>query len=364
VTITLRLGAAITFSLLLHALVFSATWITPASPAPSPLPLTARLVPAPAPAAPATVTSAPQTRDALPARPAPRPRAQSEPPAAPAPTWVESIFPVEDIAFPYSPAAAEGSAVAPAESANGADTLPAESPLILATAPATLQEDAATIVRVLPRRGRISYTLTYGTEQAPVGRTVQAWDMENGEYRITSTSETTGLVSLFLPARLTYLSRGTLTPRGLQPGQFLMSRIRRGQTETAQAQFDWPASEVSVGRLPQQQRMPLPAGSQDIVSFAYQLALAPPALGRMHMPITTGTRFETHELEVFPEEMLDTPLGTLRALPVRQVRRPGSESLQVWLAADYQYLPVKLRFFGRDGEMSGEQTVTEIRLSE
>jgi hypothetical protein len=46
------------------------------------------------------------------------------------------------------------------------------------------------------------------------------------------------------------------------------------------------------------------------------------------------------------------------------VRKPGAETIQVWLAADYRYLPVMLRFYGRDGEPSGEQIVNEIRLSE
>jgi hypothetical protein len=96
----------------------------------------------------------------------------------------------------------------------------------------------------------------------------------------------------------------------------------------------------------------------------YQLSIHPPAPGRITVPITTGTRFETYELDVLPEETIDTPLGALRALPVKQRRKPGAEGVEIWLAVQYRHLPVKLRFYNRDGEPTGEQIVTEIRVSD
>jgi hypothetical protein len=82
------------------------------------------------------------------------------------------------------------------------------------------------------------------------------------------------------------------------------------------------------------------------------------------LPITNGSRFETYDLEVLDEEALETPLGVLKTLPVKQVPRPGAESLAIWLAVEYHYLPVKLRFFDRDGNPMGEQIVNEIRISD
>ena len=35
-----------------------------------------------------------------------------------------------------------------------------------------------------------------------------------------------------------------------------------------------------------------------------------------------------------------------------------------YVAPEYRYLPVRLRFYGRDGQATGEQIVTEIRLSD
>ena len=62
--------------------------------------------------------------------------------------------------------------------------------------------------------------------------------------------------------------------------------------------------------------------------------------------------------------MLETPFGTLRAVPVRQLRRADRETVELWLAPAYRWLPVRIRFYNREGEPSGEQLVTDIRVSE
>ena len=155
-----------------------------------------------------------------------------------------------------------------------------------------------------------------------------------------------------------------MTEYGLRPEKFASRRIRSGQTDEAAAQFDWNNNSITLGSGAAQRSTALPAGSQDILSFMYQLALAPPPPGRVQIAITNGSRFENYALDVLAEEMLDTPMGAIRALPVKQVRREGGESMEVWLAADYRYLPVRIRFIGRDGVPVGEQVVTEINISD
>jgi hypothetical protein len=216
----------------------------------------------------------------------------------------------------------------------------------------------------LPRRGRIAYTLLYGEDRSYVGRARHSWEVDAGAYRLASEAETGGLVELFRPQRLRYLSEGKITAQGLRPETFLMSRARRGQNEAAQARFEWDSGSLVYGTAREQKSAPLAAGAHDLMSFIYQFAIAPPVPGRYRLAIATGLRFETYEIEVSAEEPIETPLGTLRALPVRQLPRPGQESLQFWLAADYRYLPVRIRHFDREGRFAGEQIVSEIRLSE
>ncbi|HSN40432.1 MAG TPA: DUF3108 domain-containing protein [Burkholderiales bacterium] len=216
----------------------------------------------------------------------------------------------------------------------------------------------------LPGKGRITYTLFLGTDKFSVGRTVQSWEIEAGAYKLGSISETTGIADVFYSQHLNYLSEGKITASGLRPDTFLMSRKRRDETEVAKADFNWETGQITLGKVTARRTEALPAASQDMASFMYQLSLAPPSPGRLKLPITNGANLEIYELEVLPEENLETPLGTLKTLPIRQVRRPGEESIEFWLAADYRYLPVKIRFLNREGEPSGEQIVSEIKTGE
>jgi len=342
-----RFLAAVIGSLLLHALVLSGSWLRlPVENPPVP-PLEARLItakplpqaePAPPPAKPR------RTLKRL------RPR-HSSASTAPQGPKVEAESP---FALPPEP---EPPAAAPADASAAIGEPPTE-----ALAPEAVPEVAP--ATSLPRRGRITYTIFLGTDRFGVGRTVQSWEIEGDSYKLGSASETTGVARLFAARHLTYLSEGKITANRLRPQTFLMSRTRRGQLEAARVTFDWNAGRITFGKLPEKREAALPAGSQDIVSFMYQLSLDPPAPGRVRLPVTNGVGFDMYEFDVSDEENIDTPIGTLKALPVKQVRRSGEESIEIWLAPEYRYLPVRLRFIDREGNPSGEQIVSEIKLSQ
>lgn len=334
-----RFLAAIAVSLLLHLFALSGTWLgVPASGGPAPRALEARLLSPPPP---------PAAQPRKPPVVAPRRSVPPEPLAAAAPVFAPE--PEAVAAIPAEPEAA------PLPDAPTAAPVVAEKP-----AP----QPASPPLRALPGKGSITYTLYLGADRFSVGKAVQSWEVVGDVYKLGSMAETTGLVDLFRSQRLNYLSEGKVTAQGLRPQTFLMSRTRRGRTEAARAEFDWGAAKIMLGRVPEQRALALPPNSQDFISFMYQFSLAPPAPGRTRVAITNGSRLETYELEVLELENIETPLGVLSALPIKQVRRAGEESIEVWLAADYRYLPVKVRFIDREGNPAGEQIVSEIRISE
>ncbi|MBI4206667.1 MAG: DUF3108 domain-containing protein [Betaproteobacteria bacterium] len=345
--LSLRLLAALFVSLLLHAAMISGTWLRVSEMTAAQPPLEARLAspPAPIPAPPAV-------------KPAPRPRAAARRTVSPRPTVPPVATAAAPLAFPPEPE--------PPEAADETAEIPAPEAVSppIAEVPPVPQTPAPAPLKSLPKKGRIAYTMYFGVDGFTVGKTVQSWEVGAGGYKLGSVSETTGIVELFRSQRHIYLSEGKLTARGLQPEKFFMSRTRRGQTEAAQARFDWEAGTITLGRVPAQRGAPLSADTQDIVSFMYHLALSPPAVGRIRLPITNGSRFETFDLDVLDEEQIETPLGMLKTLPVKQVPRPGAESVEIWLAIEYRYLPVKIRFFDREGNPMGEQIVNEIRISD
>ena len=331
-----RMLAAAAVSLLAHAALLGGSWLMPPE-TPSPLPtLTARLQPLP---------PQPVAKPAVPQRQ----RVASAPPA-------NSAMPA---AAPVVPD------IAPAIAAEAAAPPVAAEPVVTASAaPTAFRMPEAPPMPSFPRKGQITYQLTMGPDQTPVGRTVQTWEFDGTQYRLGSQSESTGLIEMLRPHRYHYLSQGTLSEQGLRPERFLASVKRGSRTEESIAVFDWNEHKVRLGRMPQQTTVELPADSQDVVSFMYHFALAPPAPGRIRFPFTRGARLDMVSFDVLPAEFIETPLGRLRTIPVIQVREGDNESLAVWLATDYRNLPVRIRFYNRHGEVSGEQLVGEIKVSD
>lgn len=343
-----RVGVAAAVSGLAHALVAAFGHIELPEAPPDRMPVAVRLVTAQPPAA----------EPVPPARVAPR--------ASPAGVRIATAP-----HFASSAPAVTAEAEAPAADVEAVETAtpPAAEPAVVAAAEAPITEVAAqpqAPARSLPRKGRITYDLVYGPDRFPVGRTVQTWEVDSGRYQLASRSETTGIVNVIRSQYRNYSSRGALTREGLKPEAFRMSRNRGGgrANEEASAQFDWKEAKVTLARAAEVRQEKLPPRSQDLLSFVFQLALDPPAAGRLTQVVTTGSRIEVYELEVLREELIDTPLGTLRALPIRQVRKGNEESIELWLAVEYRYLPVRLRFYNRGGEPQGEQLVSDIRLIE
>jgi hypothetical protein len=338
-TIRGRLAITTLLSIAFHALVVSGNWLPlPQEPA-EPRLLQARFAPLPElkPAPPR-----PQVRTPRRAVPVPAPEAAAAATVDPLvlPEPVPDAAPAEEVA---------DEPVAP------------EPPQQLALA---AEPSVAAAQHSLPRRGRISFTLLYGEDRTYVGTAVQSWEAGTDNYLLASEAETGGLIELISPQRLRYVSQGKITPQGLRPESFLASRTRRGRSEAAQAHFDWSEGNLSYGSTNELKRAALPAGTQDFVSFIFQFVLVPPAPGLYRVPITTGSRFEMYDIVVSGEERIETPLGNLRILSVKQIPRAGEESIEISLATDFRYLPVRIRHYNREGNYSGEQVASEIRISE
>ena len=355
-----KLPKFVALSLIAHLLVASSVRVEPPQRDAQPQPLQARLQPAELPVTPPPAAAAPPARTT----PDRKPRITEKPPppailAAPA-FEPETVVP----AAPHAehddgrPAAQRGADAEPP----AVPSWPTETPVAADGTPAPA-EPLQPAARRLPRKGEITYEVYLGTQKFSVGQTMQAWELNDDSYRLTSVSETTGVVSFFRRERRAYESVGKLTPSGLRPEFFANQRVRSGRSEDAKASFDWDAMKVTLGRAQEQKSVALPADAQDLISFMYQLGLRPLPTGRIEVPITNGWKLERYQLDIGPEEVLETPFGTLRALPVRQVRRPGHESIELWLATEYRLLPVKIQFFDRQGDRSGEQLVSDIRVS-
>ena len=317
-----KLLGVLCFSLALHlALLFGPRFSLP--PSLSPAPVLELKLDIPPPAALA------QREAAKPARPhPPKPRTQRLPlkKASPAPATPDAL------------PAAEPPPVQ-AKSAPQPEPEPAPTP-----AP----EPVADRGPVMPQRIAIRFTLFKGVKGLSVGRAEQNWKLDGERYTLSSVVEATGLFSLFASGKYTQLSQGVLTPDGLKPSDY---RVERGQAadKTDTARFDWNAMTLALASGGNKQTLKLPEGTQDLLSFMYQLAFAPPQRSVVRMIVTNGRKLDSYAYWVV-EEALDTPMGKLNTLHLGKQREEGEKDTEVWLAADYHYLPVKISQIDQDGD--------------
>lgn len=206
---------------------------------------------------------------------------------------------------------------------------------------------------LLPAKGRMRFVIYYGTQGFQIGRAEHSWEFtEDGRYRLTGMTETSGLVALFKPLVFENESSGRLVAGGLQPETY---RTRKnGKDANENADFDWLTAEVRLSRSGAVQ--PVSPGSQDILSLNYQLAYLRKPEDGATVGVVTGKKYDRFALDSLGEEEIDIPAGHFRTLHLRAM---GDTVTEIWIALDRHRLPVKIRYTDKKGDIF-EQVATEI----
>ncbi|MFA7349485.1 MAG: DUF3108 domain-containing protein [Methylotenera sp.] len=178
---------------------------------------------------------------------------------------------------------------------------------------------------------------------------------KNGTYTISSNTQAKGLASLFL-STLIQKSEGTVTAKGLVPS-FYLYQYGTDKNKTQTARFVWSDSALQIHNAKGDKTEILVAGTQDFLSFMYQFMFSPP-LENTQVTMTNGKNLRTYIYSFEGEEVIYTKLGELKTV---HLLKSGSdeEKTELWLALDYQYLPVKIRKTEKDGSVI-EQIATNI----
>lgn len=239
------------------------------------------------------------------------------------------------------------------------ETQPASAPLPPPEPPApTSPPIKQAIGRTLPARLDLTYDLIKGTQGLIVGRVTHHLKIDNDHYQLSSAAEATGLFSLFQAGQFTQTSRGRITAAGLQPDYF---STKRGSHAVEEAHFDWDHGQLSYGSTDEPpQTVPLEPGSLDFLSFLYQFSLTAQPDKQFSFRMTNGRGFLRQEYEATTIEDVDTPLGPQKALLLRRTGGDGKEKVDIWLGLAQHYLPLRIRFTDKNGEVA-EQRLRILR---
>ena len=190
------------------------------------------------------------------------------------------------------------------------------------------------------------------------GEALVTWRAGDGKYSVSAESRVP-LLGTITEDR----SSGAVDAFGLAPLEFREKRMRKDPT-TATFDRDTKTLRFSEGK----QVYPLRGGEQDRVSITWQLAAVARAAGDKFKAgsewpfFVAGRRdAETWVFKVVRREKVRTGLGEVDA--VLAARQPladkKDQTLEVWLAPQHEWYPVKLRF--ADGEKEQiEQTLSTL----
>lgn len=182
---------------------------------------------------------------------------------------------------------------------------------------------------------------------SPAGSASLAWHSDDRGYRLALDGAASVLGEL--------ASNGQATDSGLAPLQ------ARG-ADGAVIDFDWSASRARYAGS--SDSVAISADAQDRASMLLRLsAIGLAAAGQfdagIELQVAGSSGLATVRFENAGVEVIETALGPLHCIHLRQQTLPGQARLEVWLATERSWYPVQLRLVAADGSVR-TQTVTRI----
>jgi len=188
---------------------------------------------------------------------------------------------------------------------------------------------------------------------SPIAEISQDLRYGAGKYLLTETWEGRGLYRLL--GSITRTSRGEVGPEGLVPLEY--SDVRTGRS-TGRASFDWKAKTVTYQYKGPPKTIPLPPNPRDPLQFLLQFAFKPPQGAHVALDVIDGRGISDQVYQAEGHERFRTPAGEFDALKLIR-RKQGKERAEIWLAADRDYLPVRVLIVTKEGDRV-DQVVTRV----
>jgi hypothetical protein len=172
--------------------------------------------------------------------------------------------------------------------------------------------------------------------------------IDNEHYKLNFLIEADGVIAFLIP-NLTQTSDGQITKSGLQPNNYLY-QFGNKLDKNRKAIFDWQAKTVQMISNNETKIEPLVDGTQDVISFMYQFMYVAP-LQKMELNITNGKKLREYDYAFEGEENINTPFGEIKTYHIAHTGSDTDEKIELWLAVDYQDIPVKIRKIDKEGKM-------------
>ena len=200
-------------------------------------------------------------------------------------------------------------------------------------------------------QGRIAYRTTYTRMRGIEAMTYVDWsvDLENGRYELW-------LRTVDPPGLLDLRSSGELKPFGIAPVHYL-ERIDVANRELS-VDFDWSRRIVRFAGRGAGEPVSFEDGTQDPLSLQFHLPLLAQAYPWRFTPGALLTfqvarrKVESYTFAVDGFEPMTIHGRVLHTLKIVRPKTPESNrGVEFWLAPDFDWIPVRLRFVDTNNEV-------------
>ena len=216
-------------------------------------------------------------------------------------------------------------------------------------APIELEDENAALNENAYQYAETTFNVSTKIGGSPEGLASMTYNLLDGvHYQINSVARARGLAALVL-SELVQTSEGVLTKSGLQPNKFTYNYGDKA-SKSRLATFDWQTKTVSMQTAKGLQTDDLPMDAQDLLSFMYQFMFVPP-LEKMHINIVNGKSLRTYDYSFEGEETTSLPIGAVKTVHIQHSNADTEDKIDLWLAVDYQYLPVKIVKVDKNGKI-------------
>ena len=190
----------------------------------------------------------------------------------------------------------------------------------------------------------------YRGENLQIGQARYHWVHDGTHYKMDTMMETTGLAGLLRPIRIDQSSAGDVDDTGIRPARYT-SRSTQGKAIDEEVIFDRTTNRVMLRAGNTRSEYDLGASAQDMASMWLEIIWRSQTGESFDFPLATGKRYTPRWF--IPDadtSSLDTALGRLLVMHLRARSQPGDNKIEVWLAPNLRWLPVRIRYTDRKGD--------------
>lgn len=192
------------------------------------------------------------------------------------------------------------------------------------------------------------------------GSVKESFTQTGGQYHIVSTTKGEGLYALLGERVLT--SDGAVTTAGLKPNKF---HLKRGDNarKSLEADFDWAGSALKMLVKGETRTAKLSAGTQDLVSYAYQFMFSPPTGEQIKLVLATGKKLKLYTYDVKPGATIKAAGKSYSTVHLMNTEVDGKKKKELWLGKvkSGHMIPVKYLVVDKHGDKL-EQTLTKVSI--